>query len=62
MIQKPIDLLKSSLEELERARDKSTELHEAGKLSDDIHYRHVDNLTPHIETYRYAIQILNKYT
>ena len=62
MASKPIEVLTAALNELERTRDKSTEDHKAGKLSDDVHYRHIDNLTPQIEEYRYAVQILKKYT
>ena len=57
----PIELLQEKLNELERARDKS-ELHFfESKIGATTHMEHMENLTPKIETYRFAIRTLNLY-
>jgi hypothetical protein len=58
----PKEIIKAKLEEYERAREKSRESYERGQIPVSIHDMHCSNLDPLIETFAYALKILNKYT
>lgn len=62
MIPLPIELLQSKLDELVQAKDKSRLTFEEGRIKLSEHETHMENLTPKIESYRFAIKHLNKIT
>ena len=62
MHETPKELIQNRLDEYERAMEKSNKSHEEGKIPDSTHDTHIENLTPKLEEFRYALQILNKYT
>ena len=61
MIQTPLELLKQTLKELEKARGKSLISFKDGLIDSELHETHVNNLTPMISSYRYAIRVLETY-
>ena len=62
MIELPLELLKQTLKKLERSRDKSMISFKEGLIDSELHETHVNNLTPMISFYRYAIRILETYS
>jgi hypothetical protein len=62
MHETPKELLELRLKEYEKALEKSNSLFDRGILPPSVHDTHVENLTPKIEDFRYAIKILTKYT
>ena len=61
MILLPIDLLQKQLDELILARSKALIFFEKGDITEEEYNGYVENLTPKIETYRFAIRTLNQY-
>ena len=62
MITTPIEVLKEKLAELEKARKKSDTAFREGGINSTLHETHVNNLTPKISEYRFAIRVLQQYT
>jgi len=58
----PIELLQEKLSRLWSARHHSFKAVKEGKIDKELHETHVKNLTPIIESYKFAITMLKKYT
>jgi len=61
MITTPLELLKQTLADLEKAKSKSVTSFKDGLIDSELHETHIDNLTPMISSYRYAIRVLETY-
>jgi ribosomal protein S21 len=57
----PEELLQSKLNELEKALRKSKEFLDKGKIDEEIHQMHKNNLQPKISRYKAALRIINTY-
>jgi len=62
MILLPIELLQKQLDELIIARSKALIALNKNQIDTITYEKYVNNLTPKIETYKFAITILNQYT
>ena len=62
MILLPIELLQKQLDELVLARSKALISLNKNQINAITYEKYIDNLTPKIETYKFAITILNQYT
>ena len=62
MIQKPLDLLKSELKELEKALHKSFIAYQEGRINSELHEKHKENLNPAIFEYKRIIQLLEQFS
>jgi len=58
----PIELLQQQLDELLIARDKSMNALKQGRIDPVLADKHILNLSPKIECYRFAINMLKRYT
>ena len=58
----PIELLQEKLDRLLSARKHSFKSFEENKIDKELHYKHINNLTLIIESYKFAIKMLKKYT
>ena len=58
----PIELLQEKLDRLLSARKHSFKSFEENKINRGVHATHINNLTPIIESYKFAIKMLKKYT
>ena len=58
---KPIELLQTELVRLERAREGSFQQVGEGKINNELHEQHMENLTPLIEEYKYVIRVIKQY-
>lgn len=61
MYETPKEMIKNQLEEYEKAKRKSDQAYEEGKILATTHDTHLENLAPKIEQFRYALEILNRY-
>lgn len=61
MHETPKEMIRNQLEEYEKAKLKSDQAYEEGKILAMTHDTHLENLLPKIEQFRYALEILNKY-
>jgi len=58
----PVELLQEKLGRLLSARKHSFKEVGEGKIDNELHKTHINNLTPIIESYKFAITMLKKYT
>ena len=58
----PVELLQEKLGRLLSARKHSFKDVKECSISKELHEKHIDNLTPIIESYKFAITMLKKYT
>jgi hypothetical protein len=58
----PKEIIKNQLYEYEKAKKKSDIAYAEGVINSFTHDQHTENLAPLIEEFRYALEILNKYT
>ena len=56
----PVELLNSELNKYIKAKRKSKEAYDAGKISLELHETHITNLEPKIKQYFEAVVILEK--
>jgi GTPase involved in cell partitioning and DNA repair len=59
---KPVELLEEELNKYKRALAKSAEALLEGKINNQRHQSHRENLTPKIKEFEYAIRILKDNT
>ena len=58
----PLFVLQEKLDRLLSARKHSLDSFKERKINSDNHEMHINNLTPQIEDYKFAIKMLKKYT
>lgn len=54
----PLKLLQEELKSLERDLHKSKECFNKGLITNDVHYLHVERISPKIDEYKNAINLL----